>query len=98
MERKKLKITIECEGKDTQVMEANGIAAAMLTDGEDSDHYGLRCLIVGHMKVKDLIQLHEGVGDELISSLEKNIISNLSPKDLLSALLEMRGAEDESEG
>jgi DNA polymerase II small subunit/DNA polymerase delta subunit B len=95
MKRKKLKITIECEGQPTQTIEANGIAAALLTDGEDSDHHGLKVLICGHMNMDDLLHLHDGVGKELIEGIESQIMSNLSAKDLLKALL--GGMKDESE-
>ncbi len=84
---KKMKITIECEGQETRVFEANGIAATLLTDGEDSEHYGLKTLIVGHMSMQNLMQLREGVGNELIDGIENQIMEHLSAKDLLKILL-----------
>lgn len=84
---KKMKITIECEGQETRVIEANGIAAALLTDGGDSEHYDLKTLIVGHMSMQNLMQLREGVGNELIDGIENQIMDNLSAKDLLKILL-----------
>lgn len=96
MTRKKLKITIECEGKPTQVLEANGIAAALLTDGEDKNSHGLKCLICGHMTTQDLLHLHDGVVEELTEGLESQIIDSMSPIDILKVLL--RGEKHESEG
>lgn len=87
MTRKKLKITIECEGQNTQTFEANGMAAAFLTDGSDSNHHSLKCLICGNMNVQDLIHLHDGVEDELTNQLETAITDNLSPVDLLKIIL-----------
>jgi hypothetical protein len=83
---KKMKITIECEGKETKVFEANGIAAAMLTDGKDSDHWGSSILICGNMSVQDLINLHGSVGKELIGAVEGKILGNLSVTDLIKIL------------
>lgn len=94
MTRKKLKITIECEGNPTQVLEANGIAAALLTDGNDADHHGLKIVLCGHMCTQDLIHLHEAVGGELIENVESMIINNLDTKDLLKMML--RGKLNES--
>lgn len=82
MNQKKLKITIECEGKETQVLEAKGIAAALLTEGTDDEHHGLKTVICGHMSIQDLIHLHSGVGEELIEALEKAILSKVTLKDL----------------
>lgn len=96
MTHKKLKITIECEGKPTQVLEANGIAAAMLTDGKDKDTHELACLVCGHMNTKDLLHLHDGVGEQLIEAIESNILNSLSAVDLMKILL--RRDKDESEG
>lgn len=87
MSRKKLKITIECEGSDTQVIEANGIAAAILKDGEDGDHHGMQTVICGCMSVEDLIYLHDGVNEELTDAPNKAIIGNLSVADILEAML-----------
>lgn len=96
MTRKKLKITIECEGQPTQVLEANGIAAALLTDGEDKNSHGLSVIVCGHMNTKDLLHLHDGVGEQLIDAVETNILNSVSPTDILKIL--MRRGKDESEG
>ena len=96
MKRKKLKITIECEGKPTQVFEANGIAAALLTDGVDENHHGLSCLICGCMNPQDLIHLHDGIEEELLDALKTNIVDSLPASVVLEALL--GGKKHESEG
>lgn len=98
MTRKKLKITIESEGQTTQVLEAYGIAAALIDDGEDADHHGLKCLICGRMNLNDLLHLHDGVGGELIEQLENVLLRELSPADILRAITNMRGENRESEG
>lgn len=98
MTRKKLKITIETEGQPTQVLEAYGIAAALITEGEDSDHYGLTCCICGRMDLDDLMHLHKGVGHELIEQIENILVKEMSPSVLLKALAEIRGEDHESEG
>lgn len=97
MEHKKLKITIESEGHPTQVLEANGIAAALLTDGSDDKHHSLQCLICGNLNLADLMHLHEGVGEQLIEQLENVIMSELSPADLLKFILDTRSNKHESE-
>ena len=79
---KTLKITIECEGKETQVLEAKGIAATLLTEGNDSEHHGLKTVICGHMSIQDLIHLHSGVGEKLIEALEKAVVSRVSLNDI----------------
>jgi hypothetical protein len=98
IERKKLKITIESEGNPTQVLEANGMAAALLTDGSDDEHHSLKCLICGHMSLQDLMHLHEGVGENLIENLESTIMKELSPEDILRVILDTRSKKHESEG
>ena len=95
MKRKKVKITIESEGHPTQVIEANGIAAALLTDGMDSEHYGLKCLICGTMSGEDLLRIRDGVEDELMDALNGAIINNMYPIDLLKILA--GGNKNESE-
>lgn len=84
---KKLKITIESEGQPTQILEAHGIAAALLTDGEDSEHYGLQCCVIGKMSTADLLRLHDGVEGELADALKKTIVDHIPAEDLLRILL-----------
>lgn len=87
MSRKKIKIAIEAEGKEPRVFEANGIAAAMLTDGNDSDHHGMSICICGNMSTQDLLHLHDAVTGEMVEQLEETIVKNLSPADILKVLL-----------
>ena len=87
MTRKKTKITIECEGQPPQIIEANGIAAALLTDGEDSEHYGLKCPICGTMSCEDLLRLRDGIEDELMDALNGAIIQNMTPADFMRVLM-----------
>lgn len=96
MKRKKLKITIELEGQPTQVIEANGIAAAILNDGDIKGKHKLSCLICGNMSVQDLINLQDGVDNNLSDAIASNIIKELPAKDLLKLLL--GGKDNESEG
>ena len=96
MKRKKTKITIECEGQPPQTIEANGIAAAVLTDGDDSEHYGLKCLIVGTMTCEDLLCIRDGVEDELMDALNGAIIQSMTPADLMRVL--MGGKKNGSKG
>lgn len=98
MSRKKLKITIECEGMNTQVIEANGMAAAILKDGEDSDHYGLNCVICGNMNKGELIYLYDSVTNELAEACVNNITDRLTPMDMKNMLsLILEGNKNESE-
>ena len=83
--REKLKITIELPDGNTQVLECHGIAATTLTD--EGDKYDCGTVIIGKMCLKDLLALHDNVGDELITTLEKQIIAHTEPKDLLKAVL-----------
>ena len=85
--RKKLKITIESEGNPTQVLEANGMAAALLCDVEDKDHHGIQICICGTMCTSDLLHLHDAVEDELTNQLENVIIQQMPPEKLLKMLL-----------
>lgn len=87
MSRKKLKITIECEGSPTQVLEANGMAAALLKDGDSENSHGLSCLICGNMNRQDLIHLHDGVENELVSAVAQTVIRELSPLELMKIIL-----------
>lgn len=83
--REMVKITIEMPGQETRVIECHALAATTLTDA--GDKYDCGTLIVGKMCTKDLIALHDNVGDDLITTLEKQILSHTDPKDLLKAML-----------
>lgn len=85
MSRKKLKITIECEGEPTHTFEVNGMAACLLSDSENT--HGIQSTICGCMSVQDLMHLHDGVKEELSEAVENAILQNLSPSDILRALL-----------
>jgi hypothetical protein len=87
MIRKKLKITLECEGQETKTFEANGIASVLLTDGKDSDHHGLQVLICGNMSIQDLAHLYDGVEEELTKALAQAIMSEMSPEDIVKILM-----------
>ena len=95
MERKKLKITIEAEGQPTQILEANGLAAALLGDGEDEKSHKLSVLICGRMNTQDLLHLHDGVEGELLDAIGNAVIKEMSPMDMLKIL--MRGRKHEPE-
>ena len=94
MNRKKLKITLEVEGEAPKVIEANGIAACVLGDGNSDDTHGIQIVICGHMGVKDLLHLHDGVGDDLIKALESSVIENVPASDLIRMLI--GGSKNES--
>lgn len=87
MSRKKLKITIECEGEPTHTFEVNGMAACLLTDGNSENTHGIQTTICGCMSVKNLLHLHDGVEDELVETVESAILQNMSPSDILRTLL-----------
>lgn len=90
MARKKTKITVETEGKAPQVFEVNGIAAAMLTDGEDSEHHGMKILICGSMSLNDLLHIHDGITEDMVPKLEEAIMSEVSPMDMLKAMIAIK--------
>ena len=96
MNQKKTKITIECEGQPTQIIEANAIAAAILTDGTDDDHTSLQIVLMGHRCLEDLLHLRDAVGTELINTLETQLIDKM----LLARFGKNtpRGEENESQG
>ena len=96
MTRKKVKITIEAEGRQPHVLEANGIAAVMLTDGNDADHHGIQICICGNMSTQDMVYLHEAADEELTNALMSQIVSNMSPEDILK-LLRRGGNKHESD-
>lgn len=87
MTHKKLKITIEYEGQPTQILEARGIAAALLDDGDGEDNHKLSCLLVGRLNQQDLLNLHDGVETELAGAVAQAIIGDMAPIDLIKALL-----------
>lgn len=83
--REMMKITIEMPNGDTRVVECHGIVATTLED--KGGLYNCGTLICGKLNIKDLIALHENVGNELISTIEKQIIAHTKPSDLLEAML-----------
>lgn len=90
---KKLKVTIECEGKPTQVFEADGIGAVMLTDTEDS--WEGCCLVCGNMSMQSLLALRNKVKQDLVSTIEEAAVGSLTKEDLLKILLEVTNNESE---
>ena len=93
--KKKVKITIESEGHDTQVIEAYGIAGVTITDGQDDKHHGISVMLVGNLSPKDLVHLKAGVEDELVDLINQNIKSSTpSLKEMLQGMLELLGEEE----
>lgn len=86
MERKKLRITIEND-ETKQVLEANGIAAVLLTDGKDDDHHGIRVCLCGHMGIGDLLHLSDAVEGELAETINQTILHN-TPDSLKAAIVD----------
>lgn len=99
MSRKKIKVTIESEGNKPQVLEAYGIAAALLTEGDSEETYGITIAICGGMGAQDLMHLYKGVTQELTQTVESTLLDNMSTGDLRKALIEalLEGDKHESD-
>ena len=97
MSDKKIKITVESADGGIRSMTANGIAAAILSDGKDEDHHSIQVLICGNMSVQDLVHLHDAVTTEMTERLEEVILSELAPADIIKFLMDKRGKKHESD-
>ena len=75
MNEPKMKVTIEFEDK-TQVIECTGLAAMTIRPAEDKGHE-LNKVIVGCMKVTEVMGLYKNIYEELLPELKDHIMTAL---------------------
>ena len=76
-QRKKTKITIENPCGKTEVLEVSGIAALAVTELEDKKTHEISTVLIGQLSSRDLIAIYEGIRDELLPTISKEIVSHL---------------------
>lgn len=93
MNQKKLKITIEIEGKPAKVLMADGMAAALIGHSEDTSEIG--AVVCGHLGIQEWLKLLNGVEEELPEVVSNAIIKQIPASEILKILKEDRKHESE---
>ena len=88
--REMMKITIEAPGRETQVIECDGIAGITAKDLEGNRHE-MKCILAGSLSPVDLMAIHRCLKEELIPLIENSIKEHSAPSasDFLRMLADM---------